>query len=335
MTQDEIRYLLSADVTAGEIARLHRMARDLTDQVFGREVYIRALIEITNECRNDCLYCGIRRSCREIKRYTLTLRQIEECCKRAYDAGMRTFVLQGGENPSLTARDVAEIVSRIRSRWPGCAVTLSLGEWPDNDLALFREAGADRYLLRHETRDRYHYSRLHPPSMSLANRLRCLVTLKRLGYQTGTGIMVGSPWQTTEHILRDISMMLTLQPEMIGIGPFIPAAGTPFEGFAPGNVGMTLRLISIFRLLFPKALIPATTALATLGGGDGRVAGLMAGANVVMPNVSPVSVRESYRLYDNKSSSGSESIEGIGSLDASLRKAGLRISYSRGDAPVQ
>lgn len=309
-------------------------ARRITDEVFGRDVYVRALIETTNECRNNCLYCGIRRDCSEVIRYTLSQDEILESCSKAHEAGFRTFVLQGGENPGIKASDVSLLVSKIKRQFPDSAITLSLGEWDDEELAMFRCAGADRYLLRHETINPEHYKRLHPPFMSQANRIRCLFTLKRLGYQTGTGIMVGSPYQTLDNILEDIEFMRELDPEMIGIGPFIPASCTPFAGYAPGSVSLTLKLISVLRILFPKANIPATTALATLGGSDGRIAGLLAGANVVMPNVSPAYVRKAYRLYDNKAATGTEAIDVLTELRSALRKAGLRISYSRGDAPA-
>lgn len=309
-------------------------ARHVTDKVFGRDVYVRALIETTNVCRNNCFYCGIRRDIQNAVRYTLSPVQILDCCDKAYKAGFRTLVLQGGENPAIKAVDIACQVEKIKNRYPDCAVTLSLGEWPDEDLALFRRAGADRYLLRQETINPSHYRQLHPPSMSQSNRIRCLYTLKSLGFQTGTGIMVGTPYQTTEHILEDIEFMRVLEPEMIGIGPFIPAAGTPFASYPAGSVDLTLRLISVLRILFPYANIPATTALATIGGTDGRTAGLLAGANVVMPNVSPSNVRRAYRLYDNKACGGMEAIDGLTGLRSALQNAGLQLSFSRGDFPA-
>ena len=335
MTQEEIRYILSESASCDAVERIRKEARQVADSVFGRAVYVRALIETTNLCRNNCFYCGIRCDSRYVVRYTLSSQEILGCCEKAYTAGFRTFVLQGGENPQVKATDIALMVEEIKSRYPDCAVTLSLGEWSDEDLMLFRRAGADRYLLRQETIDQRHYSRLHPPSMSLSNRVRCLRTLKALGYQTGTGIMVGSPYQTTEHILKDIEFMRVLKPEMIGIGPFIPASGTPFESYPPGSVDLTLRLISVLRILFPLANIPATTALATLGGADGRIAGLLAGANVIMPNVTPANVRSAYRLYDNKACQATEALDGLQDLRSILQKAGFHISFSRGDAPAQ
>lgn len=329
----EIPHLLSPLATPAEIEKLHTDARTLTDRVFGRRVFVRGLIEITNVCRNGCYYCGIRHGAR-VNRYTLSREDILLSCEAAYGAGLRTFVLQGGENPALTAGWVADTVREIKQRFPDAAVTLSLGEMDDADYTLLRQAGADRYLLRHETRNPGHYASLHPQEMSLDNRLRSLRTLKRLGFQTGTGIMVGTPGQTVDMIMEDIRFMLELQPEMIGIGPFIPAQGTPFEHHPAGSVELTQRLVSIFRLLFPNALIPATTAVATLGGEDARIKTLLAGANVVMPNISPATARKAYRLYDNKAASGLEAVEQLQALAASFATASLSLSLARGDAPA-
>lgn len=327
----EIKHLLSEHATPQEVQQLHTDARTLTDKGFGRRVFVRGLIEVTNVCRNGCLYCGIRAGAR-VNRYTLSRQEIIESCREAYQAGIRTFVMQGGENPALTPQWMADTVKELKTLFPEAAITLSLGEMVDDDYALLRDAGADRYLLRHETCTPAHYAALHPAEMQLDNRLRCLETLKRLGFQTGTGIMVGSPYQTLDHILEDIRFMLRLQPEMIGIGPFIPAAGTPFESFPAGSVQTTQRLVSVFRLLFPTALIPATTAVATLGGEQERINTLLAGANVVMPNMSPLPARKAYRLYDNKAASGLEAIEQLATLQASFAAAGLELTLDRGDA---
>lgn len=331
MDNNLILEILDTNAPRTMVEKLHAEARRLTDESFGRDVYARGLIEITNVCRNNCYYCGIRAGNRSVARYTLSQEQILQTCRTAHEAGLRTFVLQGGENPALTAGMIASTVRKISSEFPDSAITLSLGEWDDASLKLFRDAGATRYLLRHETRSERHYGMLHPASMSLDNRIRCLRTLKRLGYQTGTGIMTGSPFQTLRDIISDIEFMRGLQPEMIGIGPFIPAAGTPLASFPPGSVELTLRLISVLRIIFPKANIPATTALATLDPARGRIAGLHAGANVVMPNVSPREARDAYRLYDNKASTGKESIEGLGELARSFAEAGFRLSFDRGD----
>lgn len=331
MDNDFILKILDKDAPRALIGKLHADARRLTDEVFGRDVYARGLIEITNVCRNNCLYCGIRSGNTSVSRYTLSTEQIVSSCRTAHSAGLRSFVLQGGENPALTADRIESIVREISSEFPDSAITLSLGEWDDNAIQRFREAGAIRYLLRHETRSETHYLRLHPESMSLHNRLRCLRTLKRTGYQTGTGMMIGTPFQTLGNIIEDIDFMRELQPEMIGIGPFIPADNTPFATFPAGSVELTLRLISVLRLIFPKANIPATTALATLDPTRGRIAGLNAGANVVMPNISPPDARNAYRLYDNKAAFGLESIDGIDGLARSLAESGFNLSFDRGD----
>ena len=330
LEHSEFVRLLSDDISPDEALYLQHRARFVTDRIFGRNVRIRGLIEITNVCRNDCLYCGLRKSNSSLRRYTLTVGEILSCCRLGYEAGFRTFVLQGGENPGLTADRIVETISAIHKEFADCAITLSLGEWSDNDLSLFREAGAARYLLRHETINSAHYSRLHPAEMSRDNRLRCLWTLKRLGYQTGTGIMVGSPFQTVSNIAEDLLFMKELQPEMIGIGPFIPHSATPFAGHNAGNLDLTLRLISILRLMFPCANIPATTALHTLHP-QGRDRGLLAGANVVMPNLSPTGIRKQYSLYDNKKSFGAESAEGLAKLASQLEKINLFITTERGD----
>lgn len=255
---------------------------------------------------------------------------ILDCCRLGHRLGFRTFVLQGGENPALSAQDIAHLVELIHNEFGDSAITLSLGEWPDDDLTLFKRAGATRYLLRHETVNPLHYSRLHPPFMSLDNRLRCLKTLKRLGFQTGTGIMVGSPFQTLDNIADDLIFMSELKPEMIGIGPFIPHADTPFANQKAGSVELTLKLISILRLMFPHANIPSTTALASLQP-DGRIRGLLAGANVVMPNLTNDIYRKQYSLYNNKAAFGAESAEGLELLADELAQVNLYITTEKGD----
>lgn len=331
---DGYRRLLAPDASPEDIAYLHDAARRVARAVFGGKIYARALIEITNRCRNNCLYCGLRRDNSSLSRYSLDTSTIVECCGKAYEAGFRTFVLQGGEDPAATVESICSMVAQVHGLFPDAAITLSLGEWPDAAYAAFYEAGATRYLLRHETRNPYHYSRLHPPGMSLDNRLRCLETLKQLGYQTGTGIMVGSPFQTYCEIAEDLEYMAALHPEMIGIGPFIPHSATPFSGFPSGSVDMTLRLISILRLMFPNANIPSTTALATVGK-EGRVKGILAGANVVMPNASPPEVRECYSLYNGKMCRGREALEGLEALKRELAAAGYELSFEKGDFNYQ
>lgn len=330
LSHAEYAVLLSHSLSDDAAENLRSVARKITDNIFGREVRVRGLIEITNVCRNNCLYCGLRKGNTDIRRYSLSDETILATCREGHDVGFRTFVLQGGENPAFTRTRMDTLVAAIHSEFPDAAITLSLGEWDDDALRDFKEAGASRYLLRHETYDPLHYSRLHPTEMSRDNRIRCLRTLKRLGYQTGTGIMVGSPFQSLGNIADDLAFMHSLQPEMIGIGPFIPHKDTPFASFAHGSVEMTLRLISILRIMFPHANIPATTALASIDP-DGRNKGLMAGANVVMPNLSPLSCRKEYAIYDNKAFSGAESAEGLAILADEIKRIGLEITTEKGD----
>ena len=305
------------------LQELHERARGVAEERFGKKVYLRALIEWSNVCRNDCLYCGIRKSNGAHRRYSLTQDEILQCCEKAWAQGIRTFVLQGGENPPA-ARGLTGTVTAIREAWPEAAITLSLGELPDETFRRLKEAGADRYLLRHETASPVHYAKLHPAGMRLETRLQCIRTLKELGFQTGMGMMVGSPFQTTEELIRDLRLIERIRPEMAGIGPFIPAKGTPFANHPAGSADKTLRLYSILRLMFPSLLIPATTALSTLLEG-GRRAGILAGANVIMPNFTPPEHRADYALYEGKSSDDPQTIE------QELSAIGYGISPSRGD----
>lgn len=314
----------------GIVTYLHEQAREVGDEVFGKGIFVRGLVELTNVCRNDCLYCGIRKSNAALERYLLTHEQVLQCCEQGYEIGFRTFVLQGGELPRDKAPWLIELVVAIRHYYPDCAITLSLGEWPREVYAALRKAGADRYLLRHESHNAEHYARLHPAEMSLDNRLQCLAWLKELGYQVGTGIMVGSPWQSLDHIVEDIEFIEGFKPEMIGIGPFVPQHDTPLGKCATGSARLTCRLYSIFRLMFPSALIPSTTALNTIVP-DGRTMGIMAGANVVMPNLSPTAVRGNYALYDGKAISNAEAAEGIAQLNKQLATIGYHINWGRGD----
>ena len=329
LTAEEYRSLLLCE-DAETNSYLQQKAQQTTIARFGRSVFIRGLIEISNRCRNNCLYCGIRRSNTMVSRYSLSRETILSCCREGYALGFRTFVLQGGEDLSQTDDWVKETVSAIRQEFPDCAITLSLGEKTKEAYQRFYNAGANRYLLRHETFNGKHYQSLHPSEMSQAHRLQCLQRLKDIGYQTGTGIMVGSPGQTVDHLVEDLLFIERFQPQMIGIGPFIPHADTPFANEPAGSIDMTLKLLSIFRLMHPSALIPSTTALASLSA-DGRERGILAGANVVMPNLSPSSVREKYSLYNNKAAFGSEAAEGLKELEKQLGKIGYKISYLRGD----
>ena len=313
-----------------DIDYLTERAKSVRDDIYGKRVFIRGLIEISNYCKNDCYYCGIRRSNKNAQRYRLSKEQILSCCENGYELGFRTFVMQGGEDAFFKDEVVCDIVSSIKERYPDCAVTLSLGERSTESYRKMKEAGADRYLLRHETFDNTHYNKLHPVELDPENRKRCLRDLKALGYQTGTGIMVGSPYQTLENIAEDLLFIKELNPEMIGIGPFIPHKDTPFKNFESGTMEMTLRLISILRLLCPKALIPATTALGTISP-QGREKGILAGANVIMPNLSPKEDRKKYMLYNDKLSDGEEAAEGLNKLKESMRKIGYEIVEDRGD----
>ena len=312
---------------------LRSMAASVAEEKFGRGIYIRGLIEISSFCRNNCFYCGLRRSNLSAQRYRLTKEDILDCCAQGARLGFNTFVLQGGEDAVQNDEWLADVVRAIRSAYPDKAITLSVGERSASAYRTFHEAGADRYLLRHETRNDEHYSMLHPPTMSASNRRECLKALKEVGFQTGSGMMIGSPGQTVEHLIDDLQFLEELRPEMIGIGPFIPAAGTPFAGEPSGSIETTLLLISLLRLRFPDALIPATTALATLHS-EGRTRVILAGANVVMPNLSPGSVRSKYSIYDNKATVGSESAEDIEKLEKELNAIGYHINYARGDYKI-
>lgn len=328
---EEYRDLIEASAYPEVRARLTEEALRLRKQYYGDAVYTRGLIEFTNYCKNDCLYCGIRRSNREAKRYRLTEEEILACCENGYELGFRTFVLQGGEDAFFTDERMTRIVRAIKGAYPDCAVTLSLGERSFESYRALREAGADRYLLRHETAAEEHYRKLHPADMSLAHRKQCLCDLKRLGYQVGAGFMVGSPYQTTADLAEDLQFLRELQPEMVGIGPFIPHHSTPFGEEPAGSVDLTLRLLSIIRILLPKVLLPATTALGTLDP-LGREKGLAAGANVVMPNLSPVKNRKQYDLYDNKICTGEEAAECRMCLAGRVERAGFHLTTDRGDA---
>ena len=320
--------LLCQDAEAN--AYLQQKAQQTALDRFGNAVFIRGLIEISNRCRNNCLYCGIRKSNTMVSRYSLSRETILSCCREGYALGFRTFVLQGGEDVSQTDDWVTETVASIRQEFPDCAITLSLGEKSKESYLRFFNAGANRYLLRHETFNETHYGNLHPSDMSREYRLQCLEWLKEIGYQTGPGIMVGSPGQTINHLVEDLLFIERFQPEMIGIGPFIPHADTPYAHEPAGSIELTLKLISIFRLMHPSALIPATTALASLSS-NGRERGILAGANVVMPNLSPSSVREKYTLYNHKAAFGSEAAEGLKLLEEQLNQIGYTISRERGD----
>ncbi|MBR4039723.1 MAG: [Clostridia bacterium] len=320
--------------TPQSAALLAQRARETRERIYGKAVYIRGLIEISNICKNDCLYCGIRRGNRNCQRYRLGKADILSACAEGYALGFRTFVLQGGEDAFFTDDVLCDIVRAIKSCYPDCAVTLSVGERSRASYAALREAGADRYLLRHETANALHYARLHPKEMSFDARMRCLHDLRELGYQVGCGFMVGSPYQTAQDLAMDLKFIEEFQPQMAGIGPFIPHAATVFAHEAAGSVDLTCFLLSVIRLMHPSVLLPATTALGTLDP-DGREKGILAGANVVMPNLSPASVRKKYELYNNKLSDGDESAQCVQSLKMRIASIGYRVVTDRGDYQME
>ncbi len=327
LPDDALKQLLTSSEAD---AFLFQMADDVRRSVYGQDVYIRGLIEFTNYCKNNCYYCGIRRDNQNIQRYRLSKEEILSCCAEGYALGYRTFVLQGGEDPYYTDACICAIVSCIRSRYPDCAITLSIGEKSYESYRAYFNAGAERYLLRHETADVCHYRTLHPQEMSFENRRRCLYDLKEIGYAVGAGFMVGSPGQTTDCLIHDLRFLQELSPDMIGIGPYLRHVDTPFHDCENGSLELTLRLIAILRLMFPKALLPATTALGTIHP-EGRERGLCAGANVVMPNLSPTGVRRLYSLYDDKICTGEESAQCRACLEKRIEGAGYRIVTDRGD----
>ena len=329
---EELVRTLSREEAAGEREELFARARRVREAVYGKKVYIRGLVEVSNVCRNDCYYCGIRKSNGHAVRYRMDQEEILECCREGYRLGFRTFVFQGGEDPAMTDQVVEALVAAVHREFPDCAITLSLGEKERESYQRFFDAGASRYLLRHETASPEHYRRLHPPSMSWEHRVQCLRDLKEIGYQVGCGCMIGSPFQTEEHLAEDLKFMERLQPEMVGIGPFISQKDTPFRDFPGGGLTQPLVMLGLIRLLLPRVLLPATTALGTIDP-EGRQKGILAGANVVMPNLSPPVRRKQYMLYDNKLGTGEESAEGLALLKAQMQSIGYQVVTDRGDYP--
>ncbi len=309
---------------AADIARRIAVAR------FGNKIYFRGIVEFSNYCKNNCYYCGIRRGNQELQRYRLDQDEILACCRDGYQAGFRTFVLQGGEDPWFTDDRLEKIISAMRVEFPDCAITLSLGERSRESYARLFAAGADRYLLRHETAAPALYAKLHPPELSWSARMHCLQDLREIGYQTGCGMMVGAPFQQAGDLAEDMCFMQEFRPEMIGTGPFIPHHATPFADQAAGSAELTLFLLSLCRIMLPDVLLPATTALGTLRG-DGRKMGVLAGANVIMPNLSPVLQRKNYMLYDNKAISGDDAAESLNVLQKHMQEIGYTLTVSRGD----
>ncbi len=329
LSVEEYEYLI--EKRSEEAAEILRQKADkVRREIYGTDVYIRGLIEIGNVCKNDCLYCGIRRGNKTCERYRLSEEEILSCCEQGYALGFRTFVMQGGEDGYFDDERMCRIVEEIKKRYPDCAVTLSLGEKSRESYQRLFDAGADRYLLRHETADKEHYEKLHPKELSFDNRMRCLRDLKEIGFQVGCGFMVGSPYQTAAHIAKDLKFIEEFEPDMCGIGPFVPHKATPFADFAQGSAELTCYLLSIVRLIRPNILLPSTTALGTILP-DGRERGILSGANVVMPNLSPETVRSKYELYNGKISTGAESAQQKNGLAGRMEKIGYKIVTAKGD----
>ena len=306
------------------------LAREITIARFGKKIYFRGIVEFSNICKNDCYYCGIRCGNKNVSRYRLTKEDILCCCDEGYAAGFRTFVLQGGEDSWFNDDRMCDIIRTIKEKYPDCAVTLSLGERSRESYQRLYDAGGDRYLLRHETADHCHYRHLHPENLSLDRRMQCLKDLKEIGYQTGCGIMVGSPGQTPETLAKDMLFMQQFQPQMVGVGPFLPHKDTPFKEEKAGSVDLTLFILALCRIMLPKVLMPSTTALGTVED-EGRKLGVLAGCNVIMPNLSPIEVRKKYMLYDNKAGTGLTAAEGIAMLRQQMEQIGYEVVVGRGD----
>lgn len=315
---------------SGYAEELKAAASDTRDRIYGKKVFARGLIEFTSYCRNDCYYCGLRRSNKNALRYRLSYDSLMDTAEAGYRAGFRTFVLQGGEDSYFNDERLIMIVRGIKERYPDAAVTLSVGERSFESYKALKDAGADRYLLRHETADSVHYRKLHPDDMSQENRIRCLHDLKRLGYQTGAGMMVGSPGSSSRTLAEDMVFLSSLKPEMVGIGPFIPHSATPFRGEKRGSVELTLRMVSLVRLALPHAMIPSTTALATASS-DGQLQGILHGANVIMPDITPQSERSKYMIYDGKKITGDEAGENLRQIAEGMESIGYKLSMERGD----
>ena len=329
LSLEEYKFILD-NYTGEDVEFARNLAVEIRQSVYGNTVFIRGLIEITNYCKNGCLYCGINRNNKNCTRYRLTKDEILSCCELGFSLGFRTFVLQGGEDNHFTDDIICEIVREIKSRFPDCAVTLSLGEKSYDSYKKLYDAGADRYLLRHETADSEHYSMLHPDDLSLEKRMECLYNLKKIGFQTGCGIMVGSPYQTNDHLAKDLKFIEEFNPEMCGIGPFLPHKDTVFADKEKGSFELTLFLLSLIRIMKPSILLPSTTALGTIVEG-GREMGILAGANVIMPNLSPDDAKDKYMLYDNKLRTGLESAKGLSELKSKFTDIGYEIVTDRGD----
>ena len=329
LSVDEYEYLITHKCDeATEKLRTYAVAN--RRKFYSNHVFVRGLIEVSNICKNDCYYCGIRKSNENCDRYRLSKEEILSCCDEGYELGFRTFVLQGGEDGTFTDTWLCDLISTIKNRYPDCAITLSLGERTKESYQKLYDSGADRYLLRHETADELHYSQLHPSNLTLENRIKCLRDLKEIGFQVGCGFMVGSPYQSAKNITQDLKFIEEFSPHMCGVGPFIPHKDTIFKNEKAGDAQLCCYLLSIIRLIKPNILLPATTALGTVKN-DGRERGILSGANVIMPNLSPLSVRKKYALYDNKISTGDESAQSLQNLKKSMHAIGYEVVVDRGD----
>ncbi len=326
LSLNEWQQLLAAEKSIDKSALFDR-ALQVRHRYYDNHIYLRGLIEISNYCHNDCYYCGIRLSNRQVKRYRLDKDTILACCNRGYQLGLRTFVLQGGEDNYYNDALMVEIIRAIKNNFPDCALTLSLGEKPAQSYQAYFEAGADRYLLRHETADSDHYQSLHPANLNLKNRLSCLQNLKQIGFQVGCGFMVGSPGQTIETLAQDFMFLSKFKPQMVGIGPFLPHHQTPLAKAKGGSAEQTIFCLSLVRLLLPRVLLPATTALGTVDN-NGWELGIKAGANVIMPNLTPADQRKHYLLYDNKNATSAEESDII---KAKMAAIGYQVVNQRGD----
>lgn len=333
LSKEELHILISQR-TADTEAYLFAKAREVREKYYGKSVYLRGLIEFSNHCKNDCYYCGIRKSNLHASRYRLSKEEILNCCTNGYSMGFRTFVLQGGDDRYYTDKMMLDIISTIRQRFPDCAITLSLGERSIEVYRSFFDVGANRYLLRHETANAEHYHQLHPARMTSKNRKKALYALKEVGFQVGSGFMVGSPFQTTEHLAEDLLFLASLRPQMVGIGPFMPHHDTPFANYAGGSVNLTLFMLALLRLILPASLLPSTTAL---GSADpsGREKGLLAGANVIMPNLTPVEARGKYLLYDHKIGTEDDAATSLAQIEKRVKQTGYHIEIARGDAKTE
>ncbi len=316
-TEDDCNYAIS-------------LATEIVKKIYGSKIFMRGLIEISNYCKNDCYYCGIRCGNKNAARYRLSKEDILMCADEGYVLGFRTFVLQGGEDLHYTDEIMCDIIKTLKKKYPDCAVTLSLGEKTKETYKKYFDAGADRYLLRHETANGDHYAKLHPEKMSPATRKECLFNLKNIGFQVGAGFMVGSPYQTVENLAEDMMFLGDFKPHMVGIGPFIPHKDTPFAKESAGDVTLTLFLLALTRIMLPAVLLPSTTALGTAEK-DGRIKGILAGANVIMLNLSPQEVKAKYMLYDNKVGTTGQTVNHKKDFEEKLKEIGYEAVIGRGD----